>query len=103
MKPGAGRSLVALAVVAASCGGDSDTSSTLDSPESPVTTSPVTTSPVTTSPVTTSPPGAETPETTVPTVDGPAAPDFTLALGDGGEITLSTEQKPVYLIFWAEW
>jgi peroxiredoxin len=35
--------------------------------------------------------------------DGEAAPDFTLALGDGGTFTLSDEQKPVYMIFWAEW
>lgn len=96
--------IAALAVVAASCGGGSDApTSTTGSPESPVTTSPVTTSPVTTSPVTTSPPGAEEPATTVPTVEGPTAPDFTLALGDGGEFTLSAEQKPVYLVFWAEW
>jgi hypothetical protein len=35
--------------------------------------------------------------------DGPAAPDFTLALGQGGEFSLSGEQKPVYMVFWAEW
>jgi hypothetical protein len=39
------------------------------------------------------------------TVDsaGPAAPDFTLELGNGGEFTLSEGTKPVYMIFWAEW
>jgi hypothetical protein len=101
--------IAAFAVVAASCGGGSDTASTMsdssDSPvtTSPVTTSPVTTSPATTSPATTSPPGVEAPTTTVAPVEGPAAPDFTLALGDGGDFTLSVEQKPVYLIFWAEW
>jgi hypothetical protein len=35
--------------------------------------------------------------------EGPDAPDFTLALGQGGEFTLSEEQKPVYMVFWAEW
>jgi hypothetical protein len=95
--------IAALAVVAASCGAGSDTAvSTNDSSESSATTSPVTTSPVSTSPATTSP-GAEAPATTVPSVEGPVAPDFTLALGDGGEFTLSAETKPVYLIFWAEW
>ena len=44
---------------------------------------------------------ATAPETTVS--DRPAAPDFTLALGDGGTYTLSDGEKPVYLIFWAEW
>ena len=31
------------------------------------------------------------------------APDFELALGQGGTFTLSDEQKPVYMVFWAEW
>jgi hypothetical protein len=38
-----------------------------------------------------------------PPVDGPAAPDFTFALADGSTFSLSGEQKPVYLVFWAEW
>ena len=41
--------------------------------------------------------------TTAVAAPGPPAPDFTLALGDGGEFTLSEEQKPVYMVFWAEW
>jgi hypothetical protein len=35
--------------------------------------------------------------------DAPPAPDFTLALDDGSEFVLSAEQKPVYVVFWAEW
>jgi len=35
--------------------------------------------------------------------DAPPAPDFTLALDDGSEFDLSDEQKPVYVVFWAEW
>jgi hypothetical protein len=38
-----------------------------------------------------------------PVVDGPDAPDFSLALGSGETFVLSDEQKPVYLVFWAEW
>ena len=34
---------------------------------------------------------------------GPAAPDFELALDDGGTFSLGAEQKPVYMVFWAEW
>lgn len=41
------------------------------------------------------------PPTTVS--DRPVAPDFTLALGEGGSYTLSEGEKPVYLVFWAEW
>lgn len=35
--------------------------------------------------------------------DAQAAPDFELTLGEGGTFSLSAEQKPVYLVFWAEW
>ena len=43
--------------------------------------------------------------TTVPRVrpEGRDAPDFTLALGEGGTLTLSEEHRPVFLLFWAEW
>lgn len=43
------------------------------------------------------------PDTTTTTSDRPVAPDFTLELGNGGAYTLSTGEKPVYLVFWAEW
>jgi hypothetical protein len=35
--------------------------------------------------------------------DGPPAPDFTMALADGGTFTLSEQAMPVYMIFWADW
>jgi len=35
--------------------------------------------------------------------EGRDAPDFSLALGQGGEFNLSSEAKPVYMVFWAEW
>jgi hypothetical protein len=38
-----------------------------------------------------------------PLPEGPAAPDFSLALEPSGEFVLSQEVKPVYMIFWAEW
>ncbi|MCP5115704.1 MAG: hypothetical protein GY953_33165 [bacterium] len=38
-----------------------------------------------------------------PSFDGPPAPDFELALSDGSTFRLSDEQKPVYVVFWAEW
>jgi hypothetical protein len=34
---------------------------------------------------------------------GMAAPDFSLALGDGSTFTLSEESRPVFMVFWAEW
>ncbi|MDJ0953083.1 MAG: hypothetical protein QNJ81_05340 [Acidimicrobiia bacterium] len=38
-----------------------------------------------------------------PSFDGPPAADFQLALGDGSTFSLSGEEKPVYMVFWAEW
>lgn len=107
MRRGTLAAVAALALAVASCAADGDTSTTIGA-ESPVTTSPVTTSsvddaPATTSPVTTQSAGEEQSGDEEPTVDGDPAPDFTLALDGGGEFTLSGEQKPVYMIFWAEW
>lgn len=46
--------------------------------------------------------GDGTTTTRVPPAGDPA-PDFTLALGEGGEFTLSEAATPVHLVFWAEW
>jgi ABC-type glycerol-3-phosphate transport system substrate-binding protein len=35
--------------------------------------------------------------------EGPAAPDFTMALANGDSFTLSEQAMPVYMIFWADW
>lgn len=48
-------------------------------------------------------PGPTTSEVSAGTLPGEPAPDFTLALGEGGSFSLSREAKPVYLVFWAEW
>lgn len=57
--------------------------------------------PVTT---TSSEPGTSVAGATETTSSGrPPAPDFTLELGGGGSYTLSEGEKPVYLVFWAEW
>ena len=45
----------------------------------------------------------DTAESDTPQIEGDPAPDFTLALGDGGSYTLSEGAKPVYMVFWAEW
>ncbi|HSM01028.1 MAG TPA: hypothetical protein VK960_01110 [Acidimicrobiia bacterium] len=96
--------VLAFALVIGACGG----TSTGDSAASTSSSAATTTRPSTTAaPGTTGAPGttstpAETSTTRTPP-DGDPAPDFTLALGDGGTFTLSEEQKPVYMIFWAEW
>lgn len=57
----------------------------------------------TTATTTTDPPATTTTQAGLPDHDRPAAPDFTLRLGEGGEYTLSEGARPVYLVFWAEW
>lgn len=103
--------IAALAVVAASCSSGTDTAT--PPVEASSTAAPVPSEPdvsTTASAVQdTAPSEAETapeseaPPGTAPPFDGPPAPDFTMTLNDGSEFTLSAEQKPVYLVFWAEW
>lgn len=99
--------IATLAMVAASCSSATDTATY--APTAPSTTvaaqtgadDGTTSTTVDAAPA--EPPDTEAPPSTAAPIDGPPAPDFTLALGDGGEFTLSAEQKPVYLVFWAEW
>ena len=100
--------LVAIALVAAACGGSNDpvadagTASPDVAAES--TAAPETTTPATDAATTDEP--ADTPATTaaaVPSFDGPPAPDFELDLNDGTKFTLAGEEKPVFMVFWAEW
>ena len=46
---------------------------------------------------------ASLPAETTTSFSRPLAPDFTLQLGEGGSYTLSAGERPVYLVFWAEW
>lgn len=89
-------------LVVAACGGQvtEETFETVPPQDSTMTT---TEAPVATDagdPTTTGAP----PVTAAPVVvDGPPAPDFALALHDGLGFVLSEEEKPVYMVFWAEW
>ena len=103
---------VVLALLAVACGDDAaETASTEAPPETQASTTSApaaTTSPstaATTSSVAgdTTPTEATTTSTTQARPEGDPAPDFTVALGEGGSFTLSEEQKPVYMVFWAEW
>ena len=58
---------------------------------------------VTTGATATVPESGTSDEAPSPNPDRPIAPDFELALSDGGTFTLSAETRPVYLVFWAEW
>jgi len=103
--------VVLLAVGAAACGGSDDSAATETSANGtlPSTAAPQSTetpaeengSVAATTAAPTGVDGAVAPD--APSLDGPPAPNFELALVDGSSFVLSDEQKPVYLIFWAEW
>ncbi len=108
----------AMALVAAACGGTTQTSIDLGGPSTetpatqPATTDPATTAapatePAITEPATTEPSASEAPATTQPPrqrPDGPDAANFELALGGpGGTFSLAEEDRPVFMVFWAEW
>ena len=108
-----GRLLIILALVAAACGGSEAGSTTAPTANVGTTSAPngspagdqvdnaVGETPVVESGDSSS---AETTSTTTRVrPDGRDAPDFALALGQGGEFRLSDEERPVYMVFWAEW
>jgi len=87
-------------VLLASCGGTSGAS--VEKTESPATTEESANTVATEAETGTSTTlASEGPSTTAS--GRPVAPDFTLELNDGGAYTLSEGEKPVYLVFWAEW
>jgi thiol-disulfide isomerase/thioredoxin len=90
---------VGLMAALAGCG---DAPSTDGATTVPATTAP--TAPATTdAPPVTSETDPEATTTTRVPPEGEPAPDFTIALGEGGQFTLSEAGAPVYLVFWAEW
>ena len=106
-----GKLLVVLALVAAACGGSTTTSATSETslstsePATAVASSPpeesVNEAQAEADAIVETAPAARQTSRTKP--EGRDAPEFTLALGQGGEFTLSGEAKPVYMVFWAEW
>ena len=101
--------VIAFALVGAACGG-SPTSTPAVDPEPTAVSATTTVAPgdaSTTTPAgsseTSRPPGSATTAPATRRPEGPDAPDIALALGEGGVFVLSEEQKPVYMVFWAEW
>ncbi|HEU4750455.1 MAG TPA: hypothetical protein VFT54_05295 [Acidimicrobiia bacterium] len=88
---------LAFALVVA-CAGDQNTATTAATVST--TAGPTTTNAL---PASTSNPSTVTTESPRTTTARDGAPDFTLQLGDGSDFVLSAEQKPVFLVFWAEW
>lgn len=98
--------VLALALIVGACG-DATTSPTGSAEVAVTTTIPAAEggAGTTTAPAATTAPAPATaaPMTTAPVPGGPVAPDFTLALGTGGQFSLRAETRPVFLVFWAEW
>lgn len=99
--------VLALALVAAACGGLPDAGSSGDTATSQAAGTPETTASTeaaggsATGPGTTDPTGTVAPP--VSGFDGPPAPSDAVPNAAGADILLSQEVLPVYLIFWAEW
>ena len=103
--------VLALALLAAACGDSSDGSSAPAAPETPEPAvaaeqpSGDAQAPSGSGSDSSDAPGQDDSPATAaaPSFDGPPAVDFELTLGDGSTFTLAAEQKPVYMVFWAEW
>ncbi len=97
--------VLSLLLLAAACGGTDTTGSsspaaTVGSSGPQTTASPDSTS----SPDSTENPSATgAPTTEALRVEGPAAPNFVTTLSDGSQFNMAEHDKPVYLVFWAEW
>ena len=100
--------LVVLALAAAACGGTSSVANDPPVDESTIATSIDIGQDSTATATISADPDEATPATATsdPTrekPDGPPAPDFVLELGEGGEFRPSSESRPIYMVFWAEW
>jgi hypothetical protein len=95
--------LTVLALFAASCGGSVDGSTETSTGGDDAGASSSSSSPGEDSTDASSTDASSATTEALPQLEGPAAPNFTLALEPSGEFVLSQEVKPVYMIFWAEW
>lgn len=91
------RSLAMALIVA--CAAGPSTATTLSTEPGSTTTPRATSTTIDPPPATT----AATTTTPATTAARDLAPEFSLQLGDGSDFVLSAEQKPVFLVFWAEW
>ena len=97
--------LLGLMLLVAACGGTA-TSTTQAAGDTEPTAAPVVTSaPGETTATTdsTASPSTESPDPTTQQATGPPAPEFTTTLSDGSQFELASHDRPVYLVFWAEW
>jgi len=101
--------VLAIGLVASACGGSPSSSDSSEATAAPTTAAVERTDPPSSQAPDTearsaseAPPVSEAPSVS-PSFTGPPAPDFDLALANGGTFSLTDEQKPTYVVFWAEW
>ena len=105
--------IAVLALLAVACGDAGSEPTAAPTTAAAVVESAPTAVPPATDPTTatTAPAATTTPPTTeaaptllTSTVDGPEAPNFALTLGTGtDQFVLGEVNKPVYLVYWADW
>ena len=79
---------LSLMLLAAACGGTDAASTTAAATDAPASTAQPGGTPTTAAPV---------------AAEGPIAPNFVTVLSDGSQFDFGAHDKPVYLVFWAEW
>ena len=100
--------VLAAGLLASACGGSGTSETSQAVTEAPSTSAVESTVPDSTdTSAAEAPPSSEAPASSdtpaAPSFDGPPAPEFDLALADGSTFSLAGEQKPTYMVFWAEW
>lgn len=93
------RIALVLILLATACGGGDSLEGGSPGSNSPASTSRTTALAPETAPST----AANSTTEAGPDLNVEIAPDFSLQLGNGETFTLSEENRPVYLLFWAEW
>ena len=90
-------------LLAAACGGTDAV------PATTAVSAPSATSGTIGSESTSAPDSTENPASTITTTsealrtEGPVAPSFVTTLSDGSQFDMAAHDRPVYLVFWAEW
>ena len=99
--------VLSLTLLAAACGGTDAVPATTSAPAVTSTTAGSETAAPATE-TTAAPDSTENPDTTTTTTEAlraeaPVAPAFVTTLSDGSQFDMSAHDRPVYLVFWAEW
>lgn len=99
---------ISLMLLAAACGGTDAAPTTIGGPSATTGTTGAETGTAGTE-TTSAPDSTEDPDSTAATTtealqaEGPVAPGFVTVLSDGSQFDMGAHDRPIYLVFWAEW